>query len=313
MSSKAWRRLIPPLAGMAAALYGCMGPPYAKGTVYQLFPEAPRPQDRTYLADGRRIHYVEQAGGPQRILFIHGTPGDWQGWAPFLRDKRLQARATLLAVDRPGWGESGYGQIVPGLEAQARLLQPLLDAGARTLLVAHSFGGAVAARLAMDHPAQVSGLLLIAPTLSPELERPRWYDRLARLVPALLPQRLALSYRELKPLPADLRQMQPRWASLHMPITVIQGDDDQQVDPRTADYARRMLPAGLTRVVTVPGEGHWILWTRPEDIAGAILSMLDAAPSYRTARRAALRQAPSPKPCSNHVPSSSFFDELRIP
>jgi pimeloyl-ACP methyl ester carboxylesterase len=224
---KRWRRLVPlsAVAGcLTAALAGCMDTPYARGTPGQLLPDDPRARELSYSVDGRRVHYVQQDGGPARILFIHGSPGDWQGWAPYLRDRRLRERASMIAVDRPGWGQS-VGAVVPDLERQAAMLQPLLDGTGRTLLVAHSYGGAVAARMAMDDPAQVEGLVLIAPTLSPRQEGPRWYDHLATLFPIrlLLPDRLRLSYTELAPLPQALRKMQPHWAELRLPVAVVQG------------------------------------------------------------------------------------------
>ncbi len=279
-TSASWRRFIPRLAalgGLAASLSGCFTAPYAKGTVCELFPEAPRPTDASYLVGSSRVHFVEESGGPGRIVFIHGSPGDWQGWAPLMRDPRLRAQAAMLAPDRPGWGRSDYGHVVPGLEAQADLLRPLLGEGPRrTLLVGHSFGGAVALRMALDHPQAVSGLLLIAPTLSPELERPSWYERLAGMFPArlLLPERLSLSLKELANLPQDLGRLRRLLPDLQVPVVVIQGEDDGQVDPRTADFAARELPARFTTVIRVPGQGHWILWADRALIVREILSML---------------------------------------
>ena len=273
------------LACLVVTFTGCLSAPYARGTVSELFPQGPRPQDLSYTVDGRTVHYVEQAGGPARILFIHGTPGDWQGWAPYLRKPSLQARATMIAVDRPGWGQSAGG-VVPDLATQAAMLRPLLgDSPSGTLLVAHSYGGAIAARMAMDYPRQVNGLVLIAPTLSPELEGPRWYDRLADSLPLrlLLPQKLRRSYAELDPLPQQLQQMLPRWAHLDVPVTLIQGTADGQVDPRTADFAQQELPGQLLRVGRMRGQGHWVLWTKPAPITQAVLDTLQRAAAVRAA------------------------------
>lgn len=277
------------LVCLAVVATGCAAP-YPEGTVSQLLPDPPPPQERSYSADGRQIHYVEVDAGPARVLLIHGSPGSWQGWAPLMREPRLRERASLLAPDRPGWGQSGYGQMLPDLADQSRLLAPLLDApGQRTLLVAHSYGAAVALRLALDRPQQVSGLVLVAPTLSPELERPSWYDHLARVPPFrwLLPKRLRLSYVELRPLPAELRAMRAQWASLTVPVEVVQGDEDSQVDPRTADFAEQVFTPQQLRVMRVPGAGHDVPWQQPRLIADTVVATLRRADHAQPAAAAA--------------------------
>jgi pimeloyl-ACP methyl ester carboxylesterase len=135
--------------------------------------------------------------------------------------------------------------------------------------------------MAMDYPRQVSGLVLIAPTLSPDLEKPRWYERIADCGPvrALLPTRLRLARAELAPLPTQLHTMQERWGDLKVPVTVIQGGSDGQVDPRTADYAEQQLPEKAARILRVEGQGHRILWNNPKLVVDAILSTLDRAES----------------------------------
>src|SRR3546814_16092495 len=55
----------------------------------------------------------------------------------------------------------------------------LLGNGAPAIVVGHSLGGPIAAKLAMDYPDRVRGLLLLAPSVAPALEAPRWYQRLA--------------------------------------------------------------------------------------------------------------------------------------
>jgi uncharacterized protein len=260
------------LGCLATAIASCAAP-YPEGAPSQLLPQ---PRDLSYTADGRQIHYVELDGGSARVLLIHGSPGDWQGWAPLMREPHLRERASLIAPDRPGWGQSGYGHMVPDLADQSRLLAPLLDVpGQRTLLVAHSYGAAVALRLALDRPQQVCGLVLVAPTLSADLEGAAWYDHPP--IRWLLPRRLRLSWRELKLLPQELRDMQAQWAALPLPVEVVQGDDDSQVDPRTADFAERVFTAQQLRVMRVPGAGHDIPWRQPKLIADTVVATLRRA------------------------------------
>lgn len=270
------------LSGLAAALMlgACAGPPYPEGSIDRLFPAQPRPQSAYYSVGERRIHYVEMQGNPAaRILFIHGTPGSWEGWAHYLADPELRAQATLIAVDRPGFGDSGAGDTAPDLGEQARLLEPLLRGpGGPTVVVGHSLGGPIAARMAMDFPDEVRAAVLVAPSIDPATESPRWYNEVMtwQLVRWIMPAEFSWSNREILPLASELKQMLPRWRTLTSPVTVIQGAKDQLVDPRTADFAARVLPGGDT-VIRVPGQGHFVLWKKPQVVIDAILNVLESS------------------------------------
>lgn len=274
-------------------LAGCAQPPPTDAQIDdripQLFPDPPRPEAHDYVVDGRRIHYLLMRGGPARIVFIHGTPGDWSGWAGFLADRRLRDAATMIAVDRPGFGNSGRGQMVPELADQSRLLAPLLtiDGGGsgRALLVGHSLGGPIAARMAMDYPDHVRAALLIAPSIAPDYEHPRWFNELAdtwlaRALSGTWVQHqfadddLYNSNAEIMPLSRGLKAMEPGWPALTMPITVMQGMKDTLVDPRTADYAERVLPKPNGLVQRLPDEDHFVLWREPQIVTDAILALL---------------------------------------
>jgi pimeloyl-ACP methyl ester carboxylesterase len=165
----------------------------------ELFTQAPRPLLRTVPSGGRSLAYaeIEQAGVP-RIVFIHGSPGDWKAWAGYLADPGLRQYGPLLAPDRPGFGASGRGEVVPSLQQQAALLAPLLEGrGAPAIVVGHSLGGAHALRLAVDYPERVRDVLLIAASVAPEREAPRWYNELAswRLLQWIIPDELVHSNR----------------------------------------------------------------------------------------------------------------------
>jgi uncharacterized protein len=256
-----------------------------------LFPEGPRPEAHDYVIDGRKIHYLLMPGGPARIIFLHGTPGNWQGWSEFLADPRLRELATMIAVDRPGFGNSGRGHMVPQLDDQVRLLAPLLEieGGGQdhsAVLVGHSLGGPIAARMAMEHSAQVRAALLIAPSIDPATERPRWFNQLADTWLArafagtwiqhqFADDDLYNANAEIMPLARNLKAMEPDWSRVTMPVTVLQGMKDTLVNPATADYAERVLPKGNASVLRLPNEDHFVLWREPRLVVEAIVDLLN--------------------------------------
>ena len=229
----------------------------------------------------RTIHFVEIGREQDKlIIFIHGTPGSWQAFANYLDDADLSSKARMIGVDRPGFGNSGAGKLVPSLSRQGLMLSPLLDLSPNkcgAILVGHSLGAPLAVRMAMDYPDKVGALVLIAPSLDPVLESPRWYNRLAeyKVLKWMIPSQLLLANDEVMVLQNELEEMLPLWDSLDLPVTVIQGQKDNLVNPANADFAERMLANGL-KTVRVPKAGHFVLWKQPGLIKSELLEMLDS-------------------------------------
>ena len=95
------------------------------------------------------------------VLAIHGitsTSRTWLATARFLDD-----RATLIAVDLRGRGASSALPPPVGLDAHARDMLAVLDAAGlhRAVVVGHSLGAYIAARLAVRHPDRVASLVLV--------------------------------------------------------------------------------------------------------------------------------------------------------
>jgi pimeloyl-ACP methyl ester carboxylesterase len=112
--------------------------------------------------EGVLLHYVTR--GVQtlpKIIFIHGTPGSWRSFAAFLEEPYLVSHSYIITPDRPGYGESNRGQPMQSLTRQAQLLTGLLDLGdpkQPAILVGHSYGGAVVARMAMQGDSRIKAI-----------------------------------------------------------------------------------------------------------------------------------------------------------
>ena len=170
-------------------------------------------------------------------MFVHGSPGTWDAFLGVMSDPRLVARAHVMAIDRPGFGGSSAGGHEPSLARQAEAVAAVLrerSPGRRALLVGHSYGGPVIARLAMDHPEQVAGLVLVAASIDPKLEQTMWIQRAAdsRALAWTLPSTITACNRELMALRGELEAMLPLWEQVRAPVTVIQGDADRLVPAR---------------------------------------------------------------------------------
>lgn len=95
------------------------------------------------------------------ILFLHGQPGAGSD-ARAIR-AWLGPNLGLLAPDRPGWGVNPLEATT--ITGNAEWALSCLRAS-RVVVVGHSFGAAIAVRVAELAPARVAGLVLVAPAVS---------------------------------------------------------------------------------------------------------------------------------------------------
>ena len=107
------------------------------------------------------------------VLLLHGQPGGARDFAPLVM--ALGDDVDAIAIDRPGWD----GHSPPrNLADNAAAALDILDARGteQALVVGHSLGAAVAARLAVSEPERVAGLVLAAPAANRAALEPfdRW-------------------------------------------------------------------------------------------------------------------------------------------
>ncbi|WP_136442634.1 acetoin dehydrogenase dihydrolipoyllysine-residue acetyltransferase subunit [Pacificoceanicola onchidii] len=124
----------------------------------------------TMAPDAARLNAVwYQKGTGEPVAFLHGFGADVAIWGGLLSGARYDFPA--IALDLPCHGASD-GETPADLDAiAARVEATLLAEGVREVtLAAHSFGGAVAARLASRGVLRIRALCLFAPAgLSPEI------------------------------------------------------------------------------------------------------------------------------------------------
>lgn len=234
-----------------------------------------------YSISGREIHYV-QAGNEANplLLFVHGSPGSLSAFIDFLADTVLLKHALLVTTDRPGFGHSNFGLAEPSLEKQAACLKPILEKYKNNkprILVGHSLGGPLIAKIAIDYPDLVDGLIIVAGSVDPELEPNETWFRAPLATPFLswiLPRSLRSSNEEIYQLKPELEKMLPYWKNITCPVIVIQGKKDELVPYENIHFAQRMLVNAPLELVIKEDMNHFVPWSNPELIREAALKMV---------------------------------------
>ncbi|WP_284946474.1 alpha/beta fold hydrolase BchO [Acidisoma cladoniae] len=289
-----------------------------------------RKSSRFVVAGGLRWHVQimggSAAGRPAAvrapvILLLHGmgaSTHSWRDLAPL-----LATRFTVVAPDLPGHGFSSHP--APALmtsvgmaRAVAALLKTLDMQPA--MVVGHSAGAAVGARLMLLHLIAAVPMVSLNGALSPmpehqgalyslmaralsnspatswvfalQARREKTVDRLLAATGSRIDADGRKFYARLMSRPGHVGgalRMMARWnlddldlTKLEAPVTLIVGDQDGMVPPEDATRVQARLPHG--RVVMLPGLGH----LAHEEAPGMVARLIEDAMVMDQARQGAL-------------------------
>ena len=263
---------------------------------------------RFVTAAGIHWHVQEMGEGPV-VLLVHGTGAathSWRGLLPL-----LAARHRVLAIDLPGHGftqtSAPHRLSLPGMAADLAQLIRAID-GAPEIVVGHSAGAAILARMCLDAriaPRRLVSLngaflpfagvaghlfsplakLLVMNPLVPRLFA--WQAGQSGAVERLLrdtgstiePEGVAL-YRRLVGSPSHVAaalRMMANWQleplvrdlpSLATQLVLVAADNDRTIAPDTARQVQAMVRG--TQIVRLSGLGHLAHEEKPDMIAALI-------------------------------------------
>ena len=287
MKSRKWIITLFIFFGVLILMDSCMQFRMSKSEINQYFATKPTKGTFHSFDMGKRVITYVKAGDENLplVVFVHGSPGSLSAFIDFLADTILLKHGLLITVDRPGFGASNFGYAEPSLQKQAAYLKPILEAhkaNRPVILVGHSLGGPLIARMAIDYPELVDGLIIVAGSIDPDLEPNETWFRAPLATPFLkwiLPRSMRASNDEIYKLKPELQDMLPLWKNITQPTIVIQGKKDSLVPPENADFAKKMMVNSPLKIVLVDGMDHFVPWSNPELIRNAILELLPVQPS----------------------------------
>lgn len=224
------------------------------------------------------------------LVFLHGAADSSAVWG--LQEEHFGGAHRLLALDLPGHGQRLSEQSHDSLDLNADEVVREIRAQAfhSPVVVGHSMGGAVALTIALEHPALVRALVLVAsgarlrmPAGLIEAARQRAATGpLMKVVDRVIPLEDVVSAHASPEGPAWLRQrfgqstsqaayadfvatdhfdLMDRLNAIPHPTLIVGGEDDRWTPPKFQHYLAERLPHG--RLVMFPNTGHYPFVEQP--------------------------------------------------
>ncbi|MCU0919094.1 MAG: alpha/beta fold hydrolase [Burkholderiaceae bacterium] len=279
----------------------------------------PHHQHSRFVSSGGRRWHVQQWPAPSahapQLLLLHGTGASTHSWRHLV--PLLAQQAGVVAVDLPGHGFSeaarGDGATLPGMARGVAAL--LREIGFRpTVLIGHSAGAAIAARMALDQPQGLQSVISLNGALLPlHGLAGQVFSPLAKLLAAnrFVPQLFAWRasepsrvrrlvdgtgssidaagvdlYGRLVRDPAhvagalammahwDLRELAAALPQLRTPLHLLAADLDKALPPSQSQRAARLVPQAS--FATLPALGHLAHEEDPQQVYGHIRRLVTA-------------------------------------
>jgi pimeloyl-ACP methyl ester carboxylesterase len=212
-----------------------------------------------------------------RLILVHGTPGSASGWADYLTDP--PPGVEVVALDRPGFGESGPDHAVTPLADQAAAVVALFPSDGRpVLLLGHSLGGPIVARVAADHPERVAAVVLLAASLDPAQEAIHPMQRVGDWAPvrAMLPRAIRNANAELMALEPELVDLGRLLARINAPVLIVHGTKDDLVPVANVPYMQaRLTSVRCLKTVLLEGRNHFLPWNAVDVVRQSIAQALE--------------------------------------
>jgi pimeloyl-ACP methyl ester carboxylesterase len=248
-------------------------------------------------------YYYEISGNGEPLLVLHGGLGSINMFGMAL--PALAEHRQIIAVDLHGHGRTQLGKRdISYIDQGADMAALVKSLGhAQVDVMGYSFGGGVAFQFAIQHPAMVRRLVLVAAPIAQDGFFPEMLPQQAQVGAAMAPMMkdtpMYQSYVAVAPDPNEFPKLLDQmgalmrkpydWsadvAKLTMPVMLVYGDSDM-VRPEHIVKFYQLLGGGLkdagwqrehmskNRLAILPGVTHYEMSVTPQ-LVPAVLPFLD--------------------------------------
>lgn len=291
-----WRRLLAVYLVLLAASHALR-----HGRREETPPPLPADMAAVELAGGVRLAYAEWGERDRpAVVLLHGSPGssgDFYGLGPLLGE-----RFRVIAPDLPGFGRSTRQVPDYSIRAHAGYVLGMLDALGvqRFHLVGFSMGGGVALEVAGRAPERVRSVVLLSSIGLQSFELLGQYQ-LNHAIHGLQLIGLWLVYEAVPHFgglddgmldlayarnfyDSDQRPLRRLLTTLTAPVLIVHGEHDPLVSVDAAREHHRLVPQ--SELVVFPDGDHFMVFTRPGDLAPPLRDFLERVEAGEARSRA---------------------------
>ena len=240
-----------------------------------------KPQIKYYAVGDRNIATLQIGADSLPItVLLHGSPGAGADYDAYLMDSSLYLQSKIIVIDRPGYGFSDFGKAELSIMKQADIIQNVveqIDSTANLYFVGFSYGGPVAARLAMTMANRTKGLLLLSASVAPGEEKTFGISYTIKLKnwTNKLPIMLRLANEEKLSHKVALEAMLNDWKMITAPVWMLHGTEDGLIYFTNTAFAKKMLTNAKLEIVPVEGKGHGFFFSEKALITKYLKEMMN--------------------------------------
>lgn len=221
------------------------------------------------------------------LLFLHGWAGSWQSWFPILA--RLKSQHNLYALNLPYPQDKiltldDYCRFVLKFMEKEKLSHPVI--------IGHSLGGAIAAKIASEHPQLVNSIVLVsAAAIRHPLPRPwkllqtisypfRWLTKpfrshIYRHLPLDTSDYEVLKTKNEKTTFKNLIQsdLTPIISRISCPTLILWGDQDSSTPLADGQRIHSLIPQST--FYSFPNSGHFFYLDHQQEFTQKIIDFVN--------------------------------------
>jgi len=224
--------------------------------------------------NNNKVHFLRLGDSTKTaLLFIHGSPGCWDYAWDYFMDSSWQKNFELISIDRPGFGNSNYGN-AKNLFEQSEIISAFVKeklSQRQVQLMGHSYGGPLVLQLCADNDSLYSKCIVVAGSVNPEAEKNEWQLNWFSnpLVKWMVPGSFEQGLEELLWLKEDLKSFQylNKIRKIKTPVVGIYGTADNMVPYQpNVDFLKKTFQKEQLTIFKIPEGSHFIPWQNYETI-----------------------------------------------